>query len=329
MSPTKDSFAPPRQRFLQAHRARRRVPRPYFLPHSPPGGKGLIDLHLHCHEGQHDGLEIAKRAVRAGMRALLFKSLRPMRHEYPARDVESLVNELSAWCKTEGLAPITCRAGYIMCLNPREPDIKMLRKNLDEGVAAVWLPVGNALRSYTVIGPGPDLTPLDESAARANGGLSIIDDAGHLRPDFQAVIDAIIEYDRILFFGHRTREELFTAAEYGAKCGLRRMVVDHPFSPFIDLSIDDMISLKACGVTFNFTYNEISPVVGVDPQDMVDAVQMVGSDHFTISSDAGDLIFPDSVEAMRLMAVTLAAFGLPERDVEKVGGENAARLLSL
>ena len=171
--------------------------------------------------------------------------------------------------------------------------------------------------------------PFSVGEAVDRGGLLIVDDNGELKPEFRTVIDLVAEHERALFFGHRTHEELYAAARYAHSCGIRRMAVDHPFSPFIDLSIADMQALAAYGVKFNFTYNEISPVVGVDPQAMVDAIRTVGAEHFTIGSDAGDLIFPNSVECMRLMATTLLAYGLSAAQLQQVGSDNGAFLMGL
>ena len=117
-----DHHSPPLAQFVNAHRARRRVPRPDFRPGEEHGTEGLVDCHFHAHEGQHDGLATAQLASRAGMRGLIIKSLRPMRHEYPGRDVNALVEQLNAWAAAEGIAPVACTAGYMTCLNPREPD---------------------------------------------------------------------------------------------------------------------------------------------------------------------------------------------------------------
>ena len=51
--------------------------------------------------------------------------------------------------------------------------------------------------------------------------------------------------------------------------GLKRAVIDHPFSPFLNLSSAIMKELAPAGILFNFTWDELSPLLGVDPQIMI------------------------------------------------------------
>ena len=104
------------------------------------------------------------------------------------------------------------------------------------------------------------------------------------------------------------------------------MVSDHPFSPFVDLSVEQMQELVGFGATMNFTYDELSPLLGVDPFRMYQAIRAVGPEHCTLSSDAGEPLFPNSVECMRLMRGYMRAFGLTEDELKLVTTTNPARL---
>src|SRR5439155_24454353 len=103
----------------------------------------------------------------------------------------------------------------------------------------------------------------------------------------------------------------------------------HPFSPFIDLTLPEMEQLGAVGITLNFTYDELSPLLGVDPARMYGAIRAVGTEHFALSSDAGEPLFPNSVECMRLIRGFMKAFGLTEEEVHLVTEVNPARVLGL
>ena len=65
-------------------------------------------------------------------------------------------------------------------------------------------------------------------------------------------------------------------------------------------------------ILFNFTWDELSPLLGVYLEIMYNTIRDVGVEHFTLSSDAGEPLFPDSVEAMRLVRGYMEAFGLNE-----------------
>ena len=109
----------------------------------------------------------------------------------------------------------------------------------------------------------------------------------------------------------------------------RRAVIDHPFSPFIDLSVEQMQTLARAGIYLNFTYDELSPLLGVDPLKMCQAIQAIGVEQVTLSSDAGEPLFPNSVEAMRLVRSFMRAFGLTDEELYTVCCANPARVLGL
>jgi hypothetical protein len=89
-----------------------------------------------------------------------------------------------------------------------------------------------------------------------------------------------------------------------------------------------MRELVRVGIVMNFTFDELSPLLGVDPKKMYEAIRAVGPEHFTLSSDAGEPLFPHSVECMRLISAYMAAFGLTPAEVEMVSSTNPAKLVN-
>jgi hypothetical protein len=85
-----------------------------------------------------------------------------------------------------------------------------------------------------------------------------------------------------------------------------------------------MKELSRADIHFNFTYDELSPMLGVDPGKMYQAIRSVGPEHFTLSSDAGDTVFPNSAEAMRQLSGYMEAFGLTKDEIETVTMKNPA-----
>jgi hypothetical protein len=51
-------------------------------------------------------------------------------------------------------------------------------------------------------------------------------------------------------------------------------------------------------------------------------------EHAILSSDAGEPLFPNSVECMRLMRGYMRAFGLNEEEIHRVSVENPAAIVS-
>ena len=64
-----------------------------------------------------------------------------------------------------------------------------------------------------------------------------------------------------------------------------------------------------------------------DPQIMYNTIREVGPEHFTLSSDASEPLFPDSVEAMRLVRGYMEAFGLDEDELYTVCTRNPANVV--
>ncbi len=90
-----------------------------------------------------------------------------------------------------------------------------------------------------------------------------------------------------------------------------------------------MVELAGVGITLNFTYDELSPLLGVDPARMYGAIRAVGVEHCTLSSDAGEPLFPNSVECIRLIRGYMEAFGLDEDELYQVCTVNPGKVVGL
>jgi Family of unknown function (DUF6282) len=297
--------------------------------------KDAIDIHCHAHEGQQDAYDLARRASLAEMKGLLFKSIPGDNPAKAARDVRDDVNR---WAEKEGVAPITCWAGYV-CGRQSEPvSAKKVSEMIDAGVVAIWLPVFNHAITLTTVGTyrrvldGKDATgwagPVAWDKALKLGHYNL-DESGALKAEVREIVHICADREVALFFGHATHKEIYKLAEEVDKVGLKRAVIDHPFSPFLNVSAAMMKELAPIGILFNFTWDELSPLLGVDPQIMYNTIREVGPQHFTLSSDAGEPLFPDSVEAMRLVRGYMEAFGLNQDELYTVCTRNPARVVGL
>jgi hypothetical protein len=156
-----------------------------------------------------------------------------------------------------------------------------------------------------------------------------LDENGKLKPEIRDIVHLCADRNVALFFGHATHAEIYQLAEEVEKVGLKRAVIDHPYSPFLNVSPEMMKKLSPAGIFFNFTWDELSPLLGVDPQIMYNTIREVGVEHFTLSSDAGEPLFPDSVEAMRLVRGYMEAFGLNQEELYTVCTKNPAKVVGL
>jgi Family of unknown function (DUF6282) len=297
--------------------------------------KDAIDIHCHAHEGQQDPYDLARRASLAEMKGLLFKSIPGDNPAQAARDVQDDVNR---WAEKVGVQPIQCWAGYVCGRQTAPVSAKTVNEMINCGVVAIWLPVFNHAITLSTVGTyrrvveGNDANgwngPLPWDKAVALGHYNL-DDRGNLKSEVKEIVRICADRNVALFFGHATHAEIYKLAEEAEKVGLRRAVIDHPFSPFLNVSADMMKELRKAGIFFNFTWDELSPLLGVDPQIMYNTIREVGPQHFTLSSDAGEPLFPDSVEAMRLVRGYMEAFGLNQDELYTLCTRNPAKVVGL
>jgi hypothetical protein len=320
----------------------RRVQRAYdvrfsaaFADFSPeiPTLSGVVDMHAHGHEGGQDPLAVARLASQAGMGTILWKTL--VNRRTPWLACEALRDALARWADTTGIPPVRCAFGATTDTFLGGPTLARVREMVAHGAAAIWLPVITHVNSMIRIGaPGflarqnQGLPPMSEERARALGGTSLVE-RGRVRPEIIEVCRFLADHDVLLFFGHAPPEEVLLLAEELSRMGFRKAVVDHPLSQVTHFTHEQLRSLVQAGVFLNWTYDELSPMLGVDPQDMVDAIQAVGPEHCVLSSDAGDPVLPHTVECMRLMLAILESYGLSASAVRQMAVENPSRLLNL
>ena len=297
--------------------------------------KDAIDIHCHAHEGQQDPYDLARRASLAEMKGLLFKSIPG---DDPVKATQSVQDDVNRWAETEGVVPITCWAGYVCGRQTAPVSAKIVADMIRRGVVAIWLPVFNHAITLSTVGTyrrtiehkdvngwhGP--LPWDKAIELGHYNL---DDNGELKREVKEIVRICADQDVALFFGHATHPEIYKLAEEVDKVGLKRAVIDHPFSPFLNVSSAMMKELAPVGILFNFTWDELSPLLGVDPQIMYNTIREVGVEHFTLSSDAGEPLFPDSVEAMRLVRGYMEAFGLNQDELYTVCTKNPAKVVGL
>jgi hypothetical protein len=325
-------------RAITSYPARRKYMPGTVRPPEAPGVAGAIDIHCHAHKGQQDPLSLSILASENRMGGFLFKTIGSVQGpDTPVSNLKKLRDGLDAWSQKSGIRPIDTWVGWGLTRDSEPPSTAKLKANHKEGITAVWLPVANHANTYFKVGgrvmwwdktasPKDHSEPLpwDEAVEK---GFYMLDDKKCLKKEFEEPIRYIIDNELALFYGHATHDEIFAITELVARLGMKRAVVDHPFSPFIDLSVAEMKELASAGVTLNFTFDEISPLLGVDPAVMYKAIREVGVQHCTLSSDAGEPLFPHSVECMRLIRGFMEAFGMNKDELDTLCIRNPAKIV--
>jgi Family of unknown function (DUF6282) len=300
--------------------------------------ENAIDIHCHAHEGQQDALGVAKLASKSGMTGLLYKTI--VGRKDPAAAVGAVRSGLASWCEDNGLTPVHVWAGASVTqgfLSKIEP--AWSAKMLQSGVIALWMPNNTSAHTLSIVGgkpsawdktadPNAHTEPLSWSDSLKYGHY-LLDDRGRLMPEIEEIFRMAHDHDAAIFFGHPTKKEFRAMAEFSQKIGFKRGVVDHPFSPFVDLTIEEMKDAAAAGLWLNFTYDELSPLLGIDPASMYKAIRTIGPERCTLSSDAGEPLFPNSVESLRLLRNHMAAFGCTSDEINTMCTLNPSFIVGL
>lgn len=328
---------PTKMRYVKSYEIRRGFKDAIQHPPDVVGVDGAIDLHCHAHQGQQDPIALARHASKAKMGGLLYKTLDFS--VQPMKKLGEIQDGLHRWADAEKVMPIGCWAGVTTDLWQGGLKGAVVRGQLEAGVRAVWMPTASHANSISRVGGRPiwwgasndptgNVGPMPMEQALALGGCYTLKD-GRLDPEVREIVRLCADHDAALFFGHLTWDEQDALAEEIQLQGLRKAVIDHPFSPFVDLSLPRMKTFAQAGIFLNFTYDELSPLLGVDPFEMYQAIRAVGCDRVTLSSDAGEPLFPNSVECMRLIRAYMRAFGLSAAEIEQVTVANPRYLLGL
>jgi hypothetical protein len=331
----------PHDRFRTSYTARMRYHAEILRPPAVHGVRDAVDIHCHAHEGQQDALSIAKLASASGMKGLLYKSMPGMNRPDlagPAEAVRAVERDLCRWAEEMAIEPIRMWSGWI-CTDTRGRSVtEAARAQLETGISAIWMPVFRSANTLSKVGgkavwfdrnadPDAWTDPLPWDRALEFGNYTL-DEHGALKREYREVFRMAADHDVMISFAHATHREIEAMAEQVRELNITKAVVDHPFSPFLDLSLEQMKELASAGVYLNFTYDEISPLLGVDPAVMCRTIQEIGVGHVTLSSDAGEPLFPNTVEALRLLIAHMRAFGLTEEEIHQVSSVNPATLLN-
>jgi Family of unknown function (DUF6282) len=295
-----------------------------------------IDVHAHAAPGTENPLDMAKRASQANMGAVVFKNL-PQDKPYhvTAQEVQEAVNR---WAEKEGVRPVTCYHGVQTDYGQGGLDFEKIRERVDNGGNIIWFPVISSAHNVYRVGSPPRAVkgefdtpvvgplPWDEAL---KAGQYLLGDDGNLKPVVKDILRLAADKRVGVSFAHSSKPEMEALAEECGKLGYRQAFIDHPYGPQVGLEFDELKPFADAGLIFNFTYDEISPLLGVDPQDMMGTVNALGAEHFSLSSDGGNPLLPGAVESLNTLVRYGRAYGLTDEELRLVTVENPKRILGL
>jgi hypothetical protein len=276
--------------------------------------EGTIDLHVHTAPDvwprRLDDLALAREAAAAGMRALLLKSHHTLTADR-ATIVDGLVEDIRVF---GGLA----LNDFVGGLNPAAVEAALML-----GAREIWMPTISAANHRRAHGI-------------PEGGISILDESGRLRPVLFEILKLIAQHDAILGTGHLSIQEIQHLVPAAQAAGVRRILITHPELSITNMSIAVQQALAGPGVFF-----ERCLIVTVPPGPLVPpgptvplsaiaaAVQQVGPETTVLATDFGQPENPSPVEGLQRYIAGMMELGISQKDIERVTQINPARLLGL
>ena len=266
-----------------------------------------VDLHVHSAPDvdvrRFNDIELAQEAARAGMSAILIKS-----HQ------NSTVER--AWLVSQWIPGIRVFGGIVLNETVGGLNPAAVRLAVKMGAKQVWMPTRSARnhRRYE----------------RLDGGISILDEHGHLLPVAEEILQILSGSGCILGSGHLSQEETFALIGRARALGGVRVLVTHPEWAPTFYSVEQQKAVAAHGnVMFQRCFVSTTHLCGFVPFETIErAIMDTGVENTVLSTDLGQPDTPPPVEGMRLYAERLCGSGFSVDDVRQMMQTNPARLLT-
>ena len=282
--------------------------------------EGAIDLHCHPYPDLFarigDDVAIAEHAKQMGMRGLLIKC-----HVESTVSRAYLLRKLVPGLEVFGGIVLNT---YVGGINPAA-----VYAALKLGAKEVWMPTIDAAYHGQVHGK-TGAYDVQSGGRSAGPGISILDEAGKLRPEVYEVLDLIAEHNVILGTAHLSPQEIQILVRTARERGVEKILITHPFFKVPKLAMGLLEELVRLGAMAEFGYCTVSPMWGYATiQEKVAAIRRLGASRCVLMSDTGQRHNPMPAEALRIFAQSLFEAGISEEEIRTMIVDNPAALLGL
>ncbi|HUX40392.1 MAG TPA: DUF6282 family protein [Rectinemataceae bacterium] len=289
--------------------------------------KASYDLHIHSAPDllprKLDDLEMADRAIAAGMKGFAVKS-----HYFCTAERAAVARKLKPGCNVVGTITLNSPVGGI---NPMA--VEMAGR---AGARLVWFPTVDAeheQKHLEALAADPNAKlpfwakiQLEMNAEGVKAPLLNVLINGKVSGETYEVLDVIRKYNMILATAHISHEETFALVKAARERKVERVIVTHVDFPSTFYTIEEQRELVALGAYMEHCYT--TPATGKVGWDVaIGQIKAIGASRVVLSTDLGqpNAIYPD--EGISLYTERLLAAGFTESDIRRMVAKNPTALV--
>jgi hypothetical protein len=275
--------------------------------------QGIVDVHVHSDPDavprKLDGLDTARQAKDAGMRAIVLKN-----HWEPTVQMAYIVGKVVPGIEVFGAISLDRAVGGV---NPEA--VQKAAAFAGKKLKIVWMPTFDSENNVRF--------------AKSNTPFAPVAKNGQLLPETVEVIKIIAKEKVVLATGHSSAAEDLLLVREGRKQGVGQIVVTHPLFAAIRMTIPQMKELAGMGAFIELCGNAVLPTQPkagqLKVEDYVATIRQVGAEHVILSGDFGSAANPPHAEAWKQLLAILKKAGVTDGEIDTIARKNPATLLGL
>jgi len=140
-----------------------------------------------------------------------------------------------------------------------------------------------------------------------------------------AILKLIAEADAVLATGHLSPAESKVLVAEARRRSVRRIIVTHPESQAVEMSVEQQLELLAPGVYFERCW--IATTKQLTATRLAEVIQAVGPESTIMATDFGQARNPVPVEGLRAFIASMLDQGFSQAQVKLMVRENPAAVL--
>lgn len=276
--------------------------------------EGVIDLHVHSwpdvRERKMSDMDLMEAGLKNGARAIVIKN-----HYMPTAARAAMVNRLKK--EKYGTVPFDMYGGIALNQSVGGLNPYAVEYTLKMGGKIVWLPTFDS--EFTMKRKG-----------KAGGVICVRN--GKAVDEMKPIFQLIKDHDAALATGHISPEEIFVVAEAAKDAGIRKIIVSHPESNLVGMTLKQQKrAAEDYGVFLEHCYAQ--PVGGGEYkknlETNLEAVKEIGAANTIIATDSGQVQNPYWYESLSESIQYLEEHGISREDLDRMTKENPAYILGI